>query len=328
VLGDLPLSSDPRVLVDYRTSDDAGVYLIDQDRALVQTVDFFTPIVDDPFLYGQIAAANALSDVYAMGGRPLTALAIAGFSKEADPGALREIFLGGLDKLREAGVALLGGHTVQDAEIKFGYAITGEVHPARIWSNAGAKAGDALLLTKGIGTGIVSTALKFDRAPAAAIAAAAASMQTLNRKASDALRRLPDGAVHACTDVTGFGLIGHAVEMAAASGCTVMLRTLDVPVLEGARELAARNAPGGTKANLAHFGPHATIDALVPSDFVSVLYDPQTSGGLLVAVDPAHVDQAMSVLGQSGSRSAIVGHCTANTGCHVVVEWHEPRTSA
>src|SRR3954468_13761079 len=170
VLGDLPLQHDDRVLVDYRTSDDAGVYRLDDRRALVQTVDFFTPIVDDPFVYGQIAAANALSDVYAMGGRPLTALAIAAFPVDLDHGVLKQIFAGGLAKLREAGVVLLGGHTVQDTEIKFGYAVTGEVDPARILANGGAAPGDVLVLTKPLGTGVIATALKFERAPESAIA--------------------------------------------------------------------------------------------------------------------------------------------------------------
>ena len=198
----MPVHHDDRVLIDYRTSDDAGVYRLDGNRALVQTVDFFTPIVDDPFAYGQIAAANALSDVYAMGGRPLTALAIAAFPKDAERTILQEIFAGGLDKLREAGVALLGGHTVQDSEIKFGYAITGEVDPARVLANAGAQPGDVLLLTKPIGTGIIATALKFGRAPQEAIAAATRSMTTLNRAAAGVLERMAPGVVHACTDIT------------------------------------------------------------------------------------------------------------------------------
>src|SRR6202171_3669013 len=185
--------------------------------ALVQTVDFFTPIVDDPYTYGQIAAANAVSDIYAMGGRPLTALAIAAFPKEGlDPETIRAIFRGGFDKLREAGVSLLGGHTVQDPEIKFGYAVTGAIDPARVLSNAGARPGDVLFLTKPLGTGIAGTAIKFDRIPPALADAAIRSMVTLNRAAAEALQALPIGAVHACTDVTGFGLIGHASEMALA----------------------------------------------------------------------------------------------------------------
>src|SRR5437763_5552553 len=211
VLSAIPPTTDDRVLVDFRTADDAGVFAWESGPALVQTVDFFTPIVDDPYIYGEIAAANAVSDIYAMGGRPLTALAIAAFPKEGlESGTIREIFRGGFDKLREAGVALLGGHTVQDQEIKFGYAVTGSIDPARILSNSGAQAGDALFLTKPLGTGVAGTAIKFDRVPAGRAAAAIQSMRTLNRAAADALRALRVDAVHACTDVTGFGLIGHA----------------------------------------------------------------------------------------------------------------------
>ena len=224
------------------------MYRLDGERSLVQTVDFFTPIVDDPFVYGQIAAANAMSDVYAMGGRPLTALAIAAFPKDADRSVLATIFKGGLDKLAEAGVALLGGHTVQDTEIKFGYAITGEVLTAAVWSNAGAQAGDELFLTKALGTGIISTALKFERAPAEATAAAIRSMITLNRVAAEALQSLPAGVVHACTDVTGFGLIGHASEMAAASGCTLEIEASAVPLLPG-RPGARPGQRAGGRAN-------------------------------------------------------------------------------
>src|SRR5688572_2018056 len=233
----MPVHDDDRVLVDYRTADDAGVYKLDERRALVQTVDFFTPIVDDPFVYGQIAAANALSDVYAMGGRPLTALAIAGFPKTLEHDIVARIFAGGLSKLREAGVALLGGHTVQDAEVKFGYAVTGEVDPERMLTNAGARPGDVLILTKAIGTGVIATAGKFERAVPGALDAAIASMTTLNKAAAEVLERQPAGTVHACTDITGFGLIGHGSEMATGSGCTLEFDAGRVPLLEGALEL-------------------------------------------------------------------------------------------
>src|SRR5688572_9543428 len=219
----MPVRHDDRVLVDYRTADDAGVYKLDETRALVQTVDFFTPIVDDPFVYGQIAAANALSDVYAMGGRPLTALAICGFPKDADRALLTQIFAGGLDVLGRADVALLGGHTVQDQEIKFGYAVTGEVDPRRVLANAGAMPGDRLILTKALGTGVIATALKFGRAPEPAVAAAVRSMTMLNRAAGEIIAALEAGIVHACTDITGFGLLGHASEMAEASHCSLEL---------------------------------------------------------------------------------------------------------
>ena len=307
MLGGLPVTHDNRVLVDYRTSDDAGVYKIDEDRALVQTVDFFTPIVDDPFVYGQIAAANALSDVYAMGGRPLTALAIAGFPKEAERDILARIFAGGLDMLNRAGVALLGGHTVQDQEIKFGYAVTGEVDPGRVFANAGARAGDELILTKPVGTGIIATALKFDRAPAAAIEAAIASMTTLNRAAAEVLRELPEGAVHACTDITGFGLLGHASEMAAASGCTLEIAATAVPLIEGARALVAGNVPGGGRTNRQHFAGRIAIDPGVPSDVVDLLFDPQTSGGLLVAIDAGLATVAIERLRADGVPAVAIG---------------------
>jgi selenide, water dikinase len=310
VLGDLPVQHDDRVLVDYRTSDDAGVYKISEDRALVQTVDFFTPIVDDPFAYGQIAAANALSDVYAMGGRPLTALAIAAFPKDAERDTLRQIFAGGLDKLREAEVVLLGGHTVQDAEIKFGYAVTGEVDPLRVLANAGAQAGDVLLMTKAIGTGIISTALKFGRASQAVMDAATRSMATLNRTAARVLETVPRGAIHACTDITGFGLIGHASEMAAASNCSIEIDATSVPILEGVRELAAANSPGGARTNREHFGAGVAIDGQVDLTLADLFYDPQTSGGLLIAVAPANSESLLSSLKSAGVVSARVGRVT------------------
>jgi selenide,water dikinase len=307
VLGALPVSKDDRVLVDWRTADDAGVYRLDDERALVQTIDFFTPIVDDPAAYGRIAAANALSDVYAMGGRPLTALAIAGFPRDLEQERLSAIFMGGLETLTTAGVALLGGHTVQDPEIKFGYAVTGEVHPRRIWSNAGARPGDRVILTKPLGTGIIATAIKFDRAPAAIAAGAIASMAMLNRAAADALHTLPDGSVHACTDITGFGLIGHATEVARASGCTIEIDLASVPLLDGALDLVEGNTPGGGRTNQQHFadGTHAAPG--LDTRRIQVLYDPQTSGGLLVAVDEQVVADALRALTSAGVAAHLVG---------------------
>lgn len=311
MLGNLPVSSDPRVLVDYRSADDAGVYQIDDARALVQTVDFFTPIVDDPVVYGRIAAANALSDVYAMGGRPLTALAIAAFPNDADPEVLGQIFRGGLQTLRESDVALLGGHTVQDQEIKFGYAVTGEVHPRRVWTNAGARPGDRLLLTKPLGTGVIATAIKFDRAPDDAARGAIASMLRTNRAAADAIASLPPETVHACTDITGFGLAGHAVEMARASRCTLVLDVDRVPLLAGALELVDRNTPGGARTNREHFAaaveqPDSGSAARDPRR-EPLLYDPQTSGGLLVAVAEDAVPLALNQLKTHGVEAVVVG---------------------
>jgi selenide, water dikinase len=319
VLGDLPVQTDDRVLVDYRTADDAGVYRWDGNRALVQTVDFFTPIVDDPFAYGQIAAANSLSDVYAMGGRPLTALAIAGFPKDLDREVLKQIFAGGLAKLTEAGVALLGGHTVQDSEVKFGYAVTGEVDPASIWSNAGAKPGDVLILTKPLGTGVIATALKFGRAPAVAVESAIQSMLELNRAACDVLRGLPQGSVHACTDITGFGLIGHASEMAAASAVTLEINAAAVPRLWGAVDLVEKNTPGGGRTNASYFGPHVQVADGLDPPVVQLLSDPQTSGGLLAAIDPAVVEAAVAGLAKARVHRPVVGQVAAGGRWKIVV---------
>ena len=311
MLSDLPPQSDPGVLIDFRTSDDAGVYRWPgTGPALVQTVDFFTPIVDDPFTYGQIAAANALSDVYAMGGRPVTALAIAGFpDKVLDAETIRQIFLGGYDKLREAGVALLGGHTVRDPEVKFGYAVTGAVDPDRIWSNAGARPGDRLILTKRLGTGIVGTAIKNGRAPEALVAAAVRSMTTLNRMAAEVLETF--GAhVHGATDVTGFGLIGHATEIARASAVSMEIDTSRLPLLPGVMDIAAANLSGGLKTNRAHFS--GGVDASgISDDMLYVCYDPQTSGGLLVAVDRTIVDELMSALRTAEVEATLIGEVAA-----------------
>ncbi len=305
MLSDIPPQTDPRVLVDFRTSDDAGVYAWESGPALVQTVDFFTPIVDDPYLYGQIAAANSLSDVYAMGGRPLTALAIAGFPEDTlDTETIREIFKGGFDALREAGVALLGGHTVRDKEVKFGYAVTGAVDPARMWTNAGAKAGDVLLLTKPIGTGIIGTAIKFGRVPDEVVARAVVSMRTLNKAAAHALHDVP---VHACTDITGFGLLGHASELAAASGVSLDLEAAAVPLIDGVLPLVDGNKSGGLHSNRAHFAAGIAATSALAESRMDLLYDPQTSGGLLVSVPQAVVAAALAALAAQGVTAAQIG---------------------
>jgi len=307
VLGDLIVPPNDRVLVDFRTSDDAGVYKLDERRALVQTVDFFTPIVDDPVAYGRIAAANALSDIYAMGGRPLTALAIAGFPQEGDRDVLSSIFRGGLITLREAGVALLGGHTVQDQEIKFGYAVTGDIAPNRVWSNAGAKVGDALILTKPLGTGVIATAIKFGRASGAIVDGAVASMTALNRAAAAALAGLPGDAVHACTDITGFGLVGHGTEMAKASGMVLAIDVAAVPLLPGALDLVEQNTPGGGRTNRDHFSANVQAGGDLDPRRVQLLYDPQTSGGLLAAVSAGAVTDALSRLSAAGVTGFRIG---------------------
>jgi selenide,water dikinase len=292
--------------VDFRTADDAGVYLWDGGPALVQTVDFFTPIVDDPYLYGQIAAANALSDVYAMGGEPRTALAIAAFPKDGlDPAEIAAIFRGGYDKLREAGTVLLGGHTVQDQEIKFGYAVTGAVDPGRILTNAGARPGDRLLLTKPIGSGIIGTAIKAGRAPAELVARATAVMATLNKAAAGAVRAV--AGVHACTDITGFGLLGHATEMASGSGVTLEIQAASVPVFEGVLPLVARHRSGGMSSNRSHFGAGVRFGGEVGRDLQDLLFDPQTSGGLLIAVSPDDLAALTAALVLAGVQAPVIG---------------------
>jgi selenide, water dikinase len=286
------------------------VYAWESGPALVQTVDFFTPIVDDPYTYGQIAAANALSDVYAMGGRPLTALAIAGFPKDGlDTDVIASIFRGGFDKLREAGVALLGGHTVQDREIKFGYAVTGAVDPNRILSNAGVRVGDRLILTKPLGTGIVGTAIKFGRAPNHLVTQAIDSMCTLNRHASSALEQV--GGVHACTDITGFGLAGHASQMAAASSVTLAIDSSRLPLLDGVLALAGENKSGGMATNREHFAAGIEFDERVSAPLSDLIFDPQTSGGLLVTVDPRMAGSALTALRGAGVTGFEIGEAIA-----------------
>jgi selenide,water dikinase len=284
------------------------VYALDETTALVQTVDFFTPIVDDPYDYGAIAAANALSDVYAMGATPITALAIAALPRTGlDIEDVRAIFRGGLDAMQSAGVSVLGGHTVQDQEVKFGYAVTGVVTPGRHWANAGARVGDALLLTKPIGTGVVSTAIKNDLAPPDAIAAAVASMRAMNAAAATVFRETPAGTVGGCTDVTGFSLLGHGCEMAQASGVRLHIASDQVPLLPGALALAASCRPGGTAANLAHFAPFVRLSREIDPDLLALLYDPQTSGGLLVTVSEGAAPGLLSSLWDAGVTAAIVG---------------------
>jgi selenide,water dikinase len=294
------------------------VYAWPGGPALVQTVDFFTPIVDDPYTYGQIAAANALSDIYAMGAKPVTALAIAGFPQsDFDPAIITAVFTGGFDKLREAGVALLGGHTVRDNEVKFGYAVTGEVDPGRVLSNAGARPGDVLLLTKAIGTGIVGTAIKAGRAPEAVVKAAVRSMTALNRGAAEAMRAMPAGHVHACTDITGFGLIGHASEIAAASHVTLHVNATAVPLLNGVFELARGNRPGGLASNLDHFEKGVAAAAAIDQDLLWLLYDPQTSGGLLIVAAPEHAATVDRALMRAGVAAVNIG-TVVSRGPHLI----------
>ena len=313
MLSDLPVPTDPRVLVDYRNADDAGVFVVG-DVGLVQTVDFFTPIVDDPFAYGRIAAANAVSDVYAMGGRPITALAIAAFPAKDFPTAIvKAIFAGGMSVLQECGIALLGGHTVQDAEVKFGYAITGTVSPDAVWTNAGARAGDVLILTKPLGTGVIATAAKFKRTDEATLEGAIASMRRTNQAAAEAFLSVP-GAVHGCTDVTGFGLAGHASEVALASHVSLAIDTAAMPLLPGARDLALGNRTGGMVNNRKHFGATIVESETVPADLSALAFDPQTSGGLLASIAPVSLDRVRAALDARGVPAAIVGRVELAAG--------------
>jgi selenide,water dikinase len=280
VLARIPRVTDSNVLVGFDTADDAGVYRLSPECALVQTVDFFTPIVDDPYTFGAIVAANSLSDVYAMGGRPLTSLSVLCYPVKGDLDDLSQILAGGADKMHEAGCVVLGGHSVNDDEIKFGYAVTGTIHPDRVKANAGARAGDALVFTKRIGTGIVATALKRGLASEADVAAAIESMLTLNRAACEAMLQYD---VHGCTDVTGFGLIGHAREMALASKVTLEIEAARLQFLPGAVEYARQGAiPGGLRNNREFAS--CVVDG--SSEFDDLLYDPQTSGGLLISLPP------------------------------------------
>ena len=294
------------------------MYAWEGGPALVQTVDFFTPIVDDPYVYGQIAAANALSDVYAMGGRPVTALAIAAFPQDGlHTDDIAQIFRGGFDKLREAGVALLGGHTVQDREIKFGYAVTGAVDPKRILTNTNAKPGDRLILTKPLGTGIVGTAIKFGRASDDLIDRAVAQMTMLNKNAAAVIANV-DG-VHACTDITGFGLAGHASEMAIGSNVTIEIVANALPIIPGVLAIAAQNRSGGMQTNKEHFAPGMEILAGVPDDRRDLVFDPQTSGGLLISVAAESAEAVMTNMQNVGIPAVFVGSVKKASTSRIVV---------
>ena len=294
MLGKLARQHDPNVLVGFDHADDAGVYQIAPDQALVQTVDFFTPIVDDPYTFGQIAATNALSDVYAMGGRPLTALALVCFPDKADLEILERILAGGLAKMIEAGCTVIGGHSIRDDETKFGYAVTGLVHPKKVHANSGAKPGDALILTKPLGTGVISTAIKNGKAEAEWIDAAVQSMTTLNKQAAELIVK-KQYRVHAMTDITGFGLIGHAREMALASNVALRFFSKDIPILPGALDcIRAGHIPGGLKANREFAECMVGYEAPISTELKTLLFDPQTAGGLLISL--ADDDSAEFVL--------------------------------
>jgi selenide,water dikinase len=305
VLKRLPRPNDPNLLVGFETSDDAGVYRLSDELALVQTVDFFTPIVDDPYTYGQVAATNALSDVYAMGGRPISALTIVAFPASGAPELLEQVLRGGLSKMIEAKCTVLGGHSIRDDELKFGYAVTGLVHPKRFWRNVGARPGDVLLLTKSLGTGMIATALKQGRASEESVAASTASMTLLNRAAAEALQAIESSAknketpVHAVTDVTGFGLLGHAREMAVGSGVSFRLDQACVDYLPGALEASREGfLSGGLKNNREFLEGCVGFSERVSEEYRNLFYDPQTSGGLLVSLAPDVIHTAQEEFGK------------------------------
>ena len=303
---------DPRLLVGYATNDDAGVYLLNDSLALVETVDIFTPIVDDPHAFGQIAAANSLSDIYAMGGRPVLALTVIGFPAAGEPELMEQILRGGMEKMQEAGCTIAGGHSIRDEELKFGYAVSGLVHPRRVWRNAGAKAGDAIFLTKPLGTGVIATALKDGQASAESVAAAIDSMTRLNRDAAEALREVEssreDSPVRAVTDVTGFGLLGHAREMAVASEVSVEIDFHRIEYLPGALEASHSGfLAGGLKANREFLDGCVEFATSVPEEYRRLLFDPQTSGGLLVAIEASSEASAIRAFENRGVPARRVG---------------------
>jgi selenide,water dikinase len=308
------------VLVGFETADDAGVYQLTPELALVQTVDFFTPIVDDPYVFGQIAATNALSDVYAMGGRPLSALALVCFPDGGELKTLEDMLAGGLSKMVEANCTVIGGHSIRDDELKLGYAVTGTVHPQRVLANSGAKAGDHLIFTKSIGTGVISTAIKRGRAEFAWVRDAVRSMTTLNRAAAEVIS---DGLkVHGLTDVTGFGLLGHAREMAMASNVSLRIQAGRVPVLEGALQcVRAGMVPGGLKANRNFTEGCVEFADDVPEDVRALLYDPQTAGGLLIAVAASDAERLLSQLRSAGIGAAEVGKVVPKQKPLITVAW-------
>jgi len=319
VLGRIPQYRFPDVLVGYETADDAGVFRLDDERALVQTVDFFTPVVDDPYIYGAIAAANSLSDVYAMGGRPITAMAITCFpEKGVDMEILAQIMTGGVEKLKEAGVALLGGHSVSDPEIKFGYSITGLIHPSRILRNSAARAGDALVLTKPLGIGIITSGIKFNKVSEASAQRAIQVMTALNRTSAEIMLRFE---CHAVTDITGNGLLGHAFEMAHASHVTIRFDSSRIPYLEEAYSLAQSGLLPRTIATTWKMIQEFTqVGSEVPEPLRNILLDPQTSGGLLISLSLKDLDSCLDELSQAGVEAARVGSVEPHRGPEIIVD--------
>ena len=312
--------TDPNVIRGMATLDDAGVYKLNDELAIIQTVDFFTPIVDDPYTFGQIAAANALSDVYAMGGKPLTAMNLVCFPLEKlDISVLNTILRGGIDKMGEAEVVLVGGHSIDDAELKYGLCVTGTVHPERLVTNSGAKPGDRIILTKPLGTGIINTASKAGMAPEETITRVIRSMASLNDKASALMQ---EAGVHACTDITGFGLIGHSVQLAQNSQIGIIFNSENIPIFPQAVQFAEWGlCPGGLHRNREFYSPSVTISNEVPPHLQDVLFDPQTSGGLLICLAAEKAEPLLNKLRQAGIEdAAIIGEVVSEPGGTVTVK--------
>ncbi len=304
----MPFIADPNLIVGMEHAEDAGVYKLTDDLAIVQTIDFFTPIVDDPFTFGRIAATNALNDIYAMGGKPLTAMNVVCFPiGRMDIAVLRDILRGGLEKIREAGALLVGGHSVDDGELKYGLSVTGTIHPGKVVLNKGAKVGDKLLLTKPLGTGIVSTALKGGKADAALLAKSVKAMTSLNKRAAELM--MEAGDVHAATDITGFGFLGHACEMVEESDVGMLVYASKVPFFPEVQELAEKGVmPGGLHRNKKFRLPMMDVEASCPEWLLNVLFDPQTAGGLLISLPPAQADKLLDKMHREGiEEAAIVG---------------------
>jgi selenide,water dikinase len=304
-LCDLPLISDPNVICGMDSLDDAGVYKLTDELAIIQTIDFFTPIVDDPYAFGQIAAANALSDVYAMGGSPLTAMNIVCFpTKSLAISVLRDVLRGGVDKMREAGTALVGGHSIDDPELKYGLSVTGIVRPERLVTNSGARAGDKLILTKPLGTGIISTALKAGMVGEETIAKITRCMATLNATASKLMQEV---GVHACTDITGFGLLGHILQIAKSSQVGFNIHFTSIPFFSETAEFAWQGmCPAGLHRNREFYSSAVKISSEIPEHMQDILFDPQTSGGLLICIEPGKAELLLNRLQQNGVGDAVI----------------------
>jgi selenide,water dikinase len=310
---DLPLIQDPNLLTGFEHAEDAGVYKLSVELALVQTVDFFTPTVDDPFTFGQIAAVNALNDVYAMGAKPLTAMNIVCFPiKTMDKSVLSEVLRGGLDKMREAGVLLIGGHSVEDNEIKYGLSVTGVIHPDKVLFNRGARVGDSLILTKPLGTGVISTAIKAGEASSELVRKAISSMTQLNKKASEIM--IAEGNIHACTDITGFGFLGHACEMIEGGDVGMNINSAAVLVFEGVRELMETGfVPGGLYRNKNFRISQIEVADTCPSWILDILFDPQTAGGLFFSLPHKQAQKLVEKMHHSGiGDAAVVGEVVAD----------------